>query len=398
MTRMSDASATLTTSGAERDLAELAMSLVGLVDANAEEGERRGALTEEVVGALHDAGLWAMWVPRELGGGELWPLASLDVFLHLAWADASTSWVLMAAALATGADGAFIGDEAAAQLYPRDGGRVLVHSGQGTRPGRATLAPGGLRLSGEWAFASGIKHSQIVHTGSLVKETGEVRICLLPVEQATLIDNWDVMGLRATGSIDYTLDSVFIPDGYSYPATTEVPLRGGSLYTIGIVNLAMVCHAAWALGVGRRMLDELRDLVAAKSGRPGSLADSDAFHGDFAAAEGKWRAARALVYETWHEGEETLRRGDTLSPDLQTRTRLALHHATWTVQDVCMWVYIASGTTGLRSGTIQRFFRDINAGTQHMTSAPPARQAVGRKLAGLAQGKRWVFLSLFDDD
>src|SRR6185437_17034013 len=107
--------------GAAPDLVARARAIVPLVAEQAEEGERRGALTDPVVDALHDAGLWAMWAPRELGGGELWPLASLDVFHDLAWADASTSWVLMAAALATGADGAFIGDEAAAQLYPRDG-------------------------------------------------------------------------------------------------------------------------------------------------------------------------------------------------------------------------------------------------------------------------------------
>ena len=67
------------------------------------------------------------------------------------------------------------------------------------------------------------------------------------------------------------------------------------------------------------------------------------------------------------------------------------------MQEVCTAVHVASGTAGLRSGTIQRFFRDIHAGTQHMTSAPPARQAVGRMLAGLAPGKRWVFLSLLDE-
>jgi hypothetical protein len=80
-----------------------------------------------------------------------------------------------------------------------------------------------------------------------------------------------------------------------------------------------------------------------------------------------------------------------------TLTRLALQHATWTVAEVCMFVYTAGGTTALRSGVIQRFFRDMHAGTQHMTSSPPVRQACGRMLAGLAPGKRWQFVSLVDE-
>jgi len=104
-------------------------------------------------------------------------------------------------------DAAYLGDEAVERLYGGD--RLLVHEGAGTQPGRAVPTDGGYLLSGEWRFASGVKHAQLIHTGSLVSDTGQPRICVFPVEQATLIDNWDVLGLRATGSIDYTTDSLF---------------------------------------------------------------------------------------------------------------------------------------------------------------------------------------------
>jgi alkylation response protein AidB-like acyl-CoA dehydrogenase len=377
------------------DLAELAKGMIALADQHAEAAEARGALADEVVEALHETGIWAMWVPRSLGGGELEPVPSLEVIEHLSYGDASTGWVLMAGALATGADAAYLGDEAVERLYGAD--RLLVHEGAGTQPGRAVPTDGGYLLSGDWRFASGVKHAQLIHTGSLVTDTGEPRICVFPVEQATLIDNWDVLGLRATGSIDYTTDSLFVAEPYTYFAITETPLRGGSLYTLGIINLGMICHSAWALGVGRRMLDELLKLIEAKSGRVGSLGDNQAFQGEYAMAEAKYRAARALVYETWNDIQDTLRRGDTLSAQQNTLTRLALQHATWTVAEVCMFVYTAAGTTALRSGVIQRFFRDMHAGTQHMTSSPPVRQACGRMLAGLAPGKRWQFVSLVDE-
>src|ERR1700681_2467710 len=107
------------------DLVASARGLSELADSDAVEAEAQGALTDAVVEALHETGLWAMWVPRALGGGELEPVPSLEVIEHLSYGDASTGWVLMAGALATGADAAYLGDEAVAQLY--GGERVLVH-------------------------------------------------------------------------------------------------------------------------------------------------------------------------------------------------------------------------------------------------------------------------------
>jgi hypothetical protein len=76
--------------------------------------------------------------------------------------------------------------------------------------------------------------------------------------------------------------------------------------------------------------------------------------------------------------------------------RLAMAHATWTCKDVADFVYKSAGTLALRAGTIQRLYRDMQAGTQHITSSPPVFRAAGRELAGLAEGKRWIFLDLVD--
>ena len=79
-----------------------------------------------------------------------------------------------------------------------------------------------------------------------------------------------------------------------------------------------------------------------------------------------------------------------------TLIRLAMAHVTWAAHDVAMFVYRTGGTTALRSGTIQRLFRDMHAGTQHMVASPPVFQRTGRELAGLAADKSWVFLDLVD--
>jgi indole-3-acetate monooxygenase len=362
----------------------------------AEAGDREGQLAPPVVEAFHREGLFGMWVPRTLRGGlELGPLASMDVLEQVSYGDASAGWVLMAGSLATGTGGAYLGDEAVAELFA--GERLPVIAGQGTRPGTAARVAGGFRLTGSWSFASGIKHGTHIHTLGVVPESGEARIFVLPVEKATLIDNWDVMGLRATGSIDYRIDDVFVPEAFTHPATTETPLRGGAIYSLGIIGLAILCHSAWAAGLGRRILDELGAKVRAGVGRTGTLANSDAFHEQYARAEGKYRAARAFVREAWGDVAATLDSATPLSVRQHTLLRLALANITWSCHEVSEFAYTAAGTVALRSGTMQRLFRDMHAGTQHITSAPPVIRNTGRELSGVAAGKKWLFLDLVDN-
>lgn len=378
------------------DLPERAKRVAAIAREHAEYGDEHGQLAEPVVEALHNEGLYGMWVPRSIAGGaELDVVSSLQVIENVAYGDPSAGWVLMASALAIGTGAAYLKDEAVDELFSGD--RLPVIAGQGTRPGKAVPQDGGFALSGEWSFASGIKHGTHIHTLGLIEGRGEARIFVLPVEKAKLIDNWDVLGLRATGSIDYTIDSALVPEAYTHPSTTEEPLRGGSLYTIGIIGFAGICHSAWACGIGRRVLDELITLVQEKAGRPGTLADSASFQEQYAKTEAVYRAARALVYETWNEVKDTLDRGDRLSTRQHSLIRLALAHATWSSHEAVTFAYKSGGTTALRAGTIQRLFRDMHAGTQHMTSSPPVYGAIGRELAGLAKGKKWMFVNLVDE-
>jgi alkylation response protein AidB-like acyl-CoA dehydrogenase len=316
------------------------------------------------------------------------------VIENLAYGDPSTGWVLMAAALAIGTGAAYLGDEAVKELFK--GPRMPVIAGQGTRPGNAVPHDGGFLLSGSWSFASGIKHGTHIHTLGIIEGTGEPRIFVLPVEKVKLIDNWNVMGLRATGSIDYTIDSVYVPDSYTHFAVTDVPKRGGSLYSVGIVGFAAMCHSGWACGIGRRLLDELATYVRTRGGRTGTQSTSESFLEQYAKAEATYRSARALVYEVWGEMSQLIDRGERPSLRLQSLVRLAMAHVQWASHDVATFVYASAGTTGLRAGTIQRLFRDMHAGTQHLIASPPVFRALGRELAGLAPKASWRFVDLID--
>ncbi|MGY1631450.1 acyl-CoA dehydrogenase family protein [Geodermatophilus sp. SYSU D01186] len=374
------------------DLVAAARALQPLVRENAAANEAGGRLVDAVDDALHETRLYGMWTPRELGGAECDPIASLQIVQALAEADPSTAWVHMAASLAIGTGGAYLQDAAVKEMF--SGERLPVVAGQGTRPGTAKTDGDGFRLSGDWSFASGIKHSQWIHTLGIIEETGEPRIFVLPVDKAELIETWDVMGLKATGSIDYKIRDVFVPETFTHLGPVETPLRGGWIFKLGIMHFALIGHSAWALGVARRMLDDLAEQVRGKAGRAGSMAENPRFHATYGELEGKYHAARAFVYEVWREATATLENGGELDSDQRTRLRLALYNATWTAEAISVEVYKAAGTAALRTGAIQQYFRDMHAGTQHVTSAPHVVEGCGKFLAGLAPDHTWLYMNL----
>jgi alkylation response protein AidB-like acyl-CoA dehydrogenase len=376
-------------------LPERAKEVAALANEHAQHGDEHGRLAEPVVEAMHKHRMFGMWVPESVpGGSELDPISSLETIANVAYGDPSAGWVMMAASLAVGTGAAYLEDDAVDELF--GGERIPVIAGQGTRPGKAVRHKDGFLLNGSWSFASGIKHGTHIHTLGLIEDTNEPRIFVLPVEQATLIDNWDVMGLRGTGSIDYTIDNAYVPESYTHFAVTEVPKRGGGLYTAGIIGFAAMCHSGWALGIGRRLLDEMAGLIRERGGIKGPQGSSATFQEQYARAEGTYRSAKAYVNESWADVMETMDRNETISVRQHTLIRSAMIHVTASAHQVAQFVYSAAGTQGLRAGTVQRLFRDMHAGTQHIIASPPVYQAVGREFAGLAEGHQWHFLNLVE--
>ena len=235
-------------------LAEKAKALVPLLDAEAEFADTEGELSPTAVEALHRDGLFKIWVPEKLGGAELDPVHSLEVLENLSYADASTGWVAMAANLSIGTAGAYLSDHAVAELW--DDGKNPVIAGQGTRPGTATIADGGLSLSGSWSFGSGLKHSTHVHSLGIIRETGEPRIFVTPIGSRT-IDNWDVVA-RAARQHRSSMDNVFVPTAEPLPS----PPRPSAVAACTAGDHRLRCHLPQRLGEGvRRLLDELAALV-----------------------------------------------------------------------------------------------------------------------------------------
>ena len=389
------------------DWIAMAKSLQPLLAAEAASGEAQGKLTDRTVTALHDSGLMGMWVPEAFGGAELWPTESLKVVEALSYADGSTGWVFMAVQLSTGTGAAYIPELAAQTLF---GDNHTMIAGHGAPLGRAEIEGDGFRLSGNWSYASGIRHVTYIHTGGIVFEDGapridpntgepEFRIFLVPVADATLKGNWETLGLRATGSIDYAIDNVFVPADYTHIQNQKVPRRGGDLYKLGIWAHGSLGHVGFALGVGRRLLDEIAQLACAESGRPMVLSvqgGGENFEVRYGEAEARFRAARALVFDAWGNMEQVMQEEGPITTRAYTLIRLALNHITTVANDIAALAFEYGGGGALREGTLQRFIRDIMTGAQHFSTSPVILRECAKDLMGMAEGKVWSVRALVD--
>jgi indole-3-acetate monooxygenase len=360
------------------DLVERARKLAPVIEAAADRTEAAGTMPDDVVQALADADLFWILVPRELGGAEADVRTSLEVFEELARADGSTGWSLMANATSTCFASIFLGDEAVDAMFGPDGSRRPIHAGMFGPIGSMTPDDGGVTVDGRYSFGSGCGHAGWFSAGGMVSVDGEpavdefglpdMRVAFLPSDQVQVTGNWDVLGLGGTGSFDYTVPNRHVDDPFTFPLLTAAPRRGGAGYGIGLFGITAIGHAGFALGVGRRALDEVLDIARSKQRLGGDpIAEQQLFQHDFAMHDAAVRAARAYTYEAFEEAEAAVLDGGAATNEQQQRMRQATTYATRVAADAARFAYTWAGSTGLRQpSVVGRCFRDISAGTQHL--------------------------------
>ena len=285
-----------------------ARGLVPLIEAAAPRIEAARAFPPDVLSALHESGMFRLLLPRSLGGAELDLPRFVRVIEILAMGDASVAWcVAQGGGCATGA--AYVAPEIAREIYGPP--HAVVSWGPPAGPAIAKAAPGGYRLTGTWSFASGSPHCdwlgatqcQITETdGTLRKDpkTGQIarRVMLFPKARATMANAWEVMGLKGTGSDNYTLDDLFIPDAHSFTIDSPADRREqGALYRFMTLSLYGYAFAGAAVGIARAALDGFVRLASSKVPYRFSttLRENATVQGQIGLAEARLRAARLFI-------------------------------------------------------------------------------------------------------
>jgi len=315
-----------TTTSAERvePLLAAAKALAPDFEAASRQAELDRRLPAEVSDKMKAAGLFWMKTPLELGGAELHPLDFADVMEEIAYHDASAAWATMIGNGTTGVMAGWLPEEGVRELFA-DEAAPPVTAGQFTPRGTAVPVDGGYRVTGRWAFGSGINHANWVIGAAVVEGSGDIIFVCVPKDEVTVHDNWNVAGLQGTGSHDYSMADVFVPEYRTMNAYAGIAKRGGALFREGVLIFISNEISPLVVGVARRAIDDMIDLAQATTRTVGALIDRPAFHKAIGQAEAKWHAARALYREALAEGYALAETEGTV--DDGTAARLWARHA-----------------------------------------------------------------------
>ena len=378
------------------DYLERARRLAPMLKDAADEIEERRELPERIVEALIEAGFFKLLIPSSLGGAELNPLTYVQVLEEIAKAEPSTAWSLGQNS-GCSMSAPYLDPAVAREIFGLPRG-ILAWGPDLPGAGRGVAVEGGIRVTGRWGFATGSRHATWLGAHVPVFEPDgtqrmnpngrpHVRTVLFPKSSAEIIDNWQVIGLRGTGSDSYAVSDLFVPQKYTLSRDNEAERReagllyrftSGMVYAMGFSNVS--------LGIARGALEAFIGLARDKipRGARKTLRENNVIQSEVAQCEAKLRSARAFIHTTlremWQEAEE---KGD-FGRDKHWQLRLAATWAIQTARDVVVIVYSAAGATAIfNENPFERRLRDIHAGTQQGQGRPIHFETVGQILLGL---------------
>jgi indole-3-acetate monooxygenase len=378
---------------AEPAIVMAARALAPTVRAARDECEALRRVPTHVAEALAGAGLLQMYLPRAMGGPELPPLLVFRAIEEISRADGSIGWCAMIANAVCNSTGwldAEVGREMAGS--PAD----MRLAGSIRPEGRARPVDGGYRIDGRWDFASGIHHARWLMCACVLWDGAnpirspagalQMRSFAVPAASATIQDTWHVMGLRGTGSHDFTVKDVFVAQRYSVshaePAKQESPLYDQRMY-LSWVWTATVAHS---LGIARSALDDFKELANRKASTMSTalLRDRALVQARMAEAEAILSGARAYVLAAIGDLWARALRQDTDLDAAIAQARLAITHGMHEAARCVDLVFHAAGTNAVyEKNPLERHFRNIHVAVQHGAALPAHMESAGKALLGL---------------
>ena len=357
-----------------------ATEIADLARGMADEIDSARRLPTELVEALRHSGLLRAGAPVEVDALELPAGAALRCAEEVARGDASAGWCVSIGITSTLLV-AYLPPASRDELF--GGGRGLA-AGVWAPQGKARRVPGGVVVSGRWAFCSGITHADVLFAGCVLEDKPVV--VALPTDQLQILDTWHTLGLRGTGSHDSVADEVFVPDERVL-SIFDGPVIDRPLYRFPPFGFFAACITAAAMGNARAAIDNFVDLASTKKGAAGSrtLAERSTIQAAVATAESALEAARAGYYQAIDDAWRAAEVGPSVSLATRTRLRLAATHGARVSADVVRSMYDLAGGSAIYDGApLQRRLRDAFTATAHFQVNEASRELPGRILLGQA--------------
>jgi indole-3-acetate monooxygenase len=382
-----------------------AAALQSVIRGYHDELEREQRLPKALAEQFHAAGFYSLVMPRALGGLQADPLTYVRVVELLAEAAGSVGWNV-----ANNSIGQLVTlglpDEGVREIYGQRADTVIAGTAV-MGGGRAVPVEGGYRVTGRWPFGTGCQESSWMLGSFQILDGGEPRRSpdgssvywrgIFRRSEAQIVaGSWDVAGMRATGSFDWTVEDVFLPERRTMvhagiPLDNQWQRWPGISYALPAQAWVGPHHCAVITGIARAGIDALIDLAGAKTprGRTGRLCENPQVQDAVGRADAILNAGRAyrsaMITELWN----TVAAGEETTLEQRARCRLAAVHAADCAREAMDLMYRLGGSTSYRrESRLAECWRDLHVVGQAVTIAPEWYPIGGRALMKMDPGPR----------
>ena len=387
-------------------LLDAVQGIASVIQENVAASEQERKLSQKTVDAMTRAQLYRMCKPRAYGGLEVDAVTAFRVFEAVGRLHAAAAWNL----------GISVAGFSFISWLADAGAHEILSSGPDARlagafapPGRAIPVEGGYRITGRWGFGSGGHQTDWFLGGAFIYDGGgeefrknkdgvpEQVMFAIPASEVTIPDSWHTLGMRGTGSHDFTVTDAFVPErrtGMLVPLEKLSPSCSAPIFRMSLW-FAVTSLAAPALGSARSAIDALVALGSRKTPNYTGLkvGERPVAQLQLARAEATLGAARSYMYHALEEAWETVASGQFLSQSHKIKLQLATSHAIEASAAAVDLVHAAAGTSSIKDGqTFEQNFRDVHTITQHAFGSAARLESAGKLLFG--QPTDWAFFSL----
>mgnify|MGYP001214215977 FL=1 len=378
----------------EQQLIESIQSLVPMIEENAAEAERGRKPVDSVMQAIEKTQAYRYFVPKKYDGFEF----SLEGFMQLGMilgaADISTAWVVTFCMEHNWLIGLY-NQEAQDHIFGKH--PYIIAPGALAPRGVATPVKGGFRLTGQWQWGTGVMHANWVMVGALTEGADPPELCMyaLPIEQAEIIDTWQMSGMAGTGSNDIAIKDAFVP-GYLRQQLTD--MRAGdspgadihktATYRMPMLPVLGLTAAAPAVGCAKKTVDLFKQSLLQRMvyGTQNKLSDRALAQSKLAHLTVRLNNTEQALLQIAREVTQWGESGD-ICPDIaRAAFRVRIGHVVRDARNIVRDVSEASGSSAHNlQNPLQRALRDLETLSCHTVfDLDVSSEAYGRLLLGLA--------------
>jgi 3-hydroxy-9,10-secoandrosta-1,3,5(10)-triene-9,17-dione monooxygenase len=385
-----------------RDLLVRAKAWAEEAEREAFEADRNARFSQELIRRYHREGFHRLLRPKRYGGMGLGPRDFMEFVRTVAYHNVAAAWLAYFYPIHE-AWVAFLPPKGREEIFQSDELVVDVF----TPLGKVEPEGEGFRLSGEWKFASGVLYAQWIGLGSMVPlEGGPPQPCLMAVrvDEVEIVENWDTLGLRPTGSNGIRAEGVYVPPERILPlvpvVSTGKPIGGEydedePLYRVSFMPMFLMGFPALALGGVERLVEMFAERTRNRA-RIYQLGAREAENasGIHAMAEVhlKQETLRALYERYANQLEAWVAEGRSVATDEERERMFALRAAVAKgAVDLATQVLTTLGGTAVYKGDkVELFVRDLLTVACHTTHLyEDALQGYGKALLGLGAHPLW---------